>query len=61
MSENIIKRYQGKLGEVTITVYEDDQNNKEFRVAHSGIPEAGGWYKEKREAIVHAQFLAGKY
>lgn len=60
MFGEIIKVYQGKLGVVTIERYGGDGIQEEFRVAHSAIV-GPTWFDNKRDAIVHAQFLAGRY
>ena len=58
--EKVIKRYQGKLGIVTVTEY-NELGNTDYGVKHSNEQIGTYWCKDKREAIVHAQFLAGKY
>ena len=59
MSE-LIRKYEGKLGEVTVHRY-DEGGKTEYRVAHSHSSIAPSWFLEKRDAVIHAQFLAGKY
>ena len=57
--ESIIRTYQARTGIVTITYYGDV---REYLVSHSNKAlQAHHWYKDKTEAIRHAQFLAGKY
>lgn len=57
-----IRKYTGKLGEVTVTEY--TENGKvEYHVVHHGIPYGKEWFNrwQKANAIAYAQFLAGKY
>lgn len=56
----IIRQYEGKLGQVTVTRYEEG-GNTEYRVAHTLEAISPSWFLDKRDAVVHAQFLAGKY
>lgn len=55
-----IRRYIGTFGEVKVVEY-DETGKPEYYVVHGGIPGSATWYREKRDAIVHAQFLAAKY
>lgn len=58
-----IRKYIGKLGEVTVTEYTED-GKVEYHVVHHGLNGCGcGWFKDwqKADAIAYAQFLAGKY
>lgn len=56
----IIRQYEGKLGQVTVARYEES-GNTEYRVAHTLSSIAPSWFLDKRDAVIHAQFLAGKY
>lgn len=57
-----IRRYRGKLGEITVTEYSEG-GSTEYRVMHHGITECRQWFADwqKSEAIAYAQFLASKY
>ena len=55
----VIKMYTGKLGVVTVTRYVE-AGETWYRVKHDALVGAN-WTKDKREAIIEAQFLAGKY
>lgn len=59
---NIVKTYQGKLGTVTITKYEDGAEIN-YCVRHTHPAISASWYNAKQwtNAVLHAQFLAGKY
>lgn len=59
MKEIIWKR-MAKLGEVTITRYEEN-GILEYRVKLNHPSFSTTWFDSKRDAILYAQFLAGKY
>lgn len=57
----VIKKYNAKHGEVTITEYKVS-NHSEYHVKYSAYPHIfSAWFNSKRDAIVHAQFVAGNY
>lgn len=57
----VIRTYHGKLGVVTVTMYDEDGRTM-YHVEHSYKPLCShAWFIDRTEAIVHAQFLAGKY
>ena len=65
-TKTVIKRYRAESGgEVTITEYINEYalpNGKvEYCVEHSNKLISAAWFLDRYEAILHAQFLAGKY
>ena len=58
--EEIIKVYHARLGDVIIERYEEEGTEK-FHVIHTHQGISNSWHDYKRDAIVRAQFLAGKY
>lgn len=60
MKEKTIRTYNGKYG--TVTVSEVRENGHiEYHVTHTHPSISAYWSESKRDAILHAQFLAGKY
>lgn len=55
-----IKVYEGKLGTVKVIRY-TEEGKEEYQVTHSHEAISSSWHRSKRDAIVQAQFLAGKY
>lgn len=57
-----IRRYHGKMGEITVTMY-DEGEGIQYHVKHHGMNTANEWFCDwqKANAIAYAQFLAGKY
>lgn len=56
-----IRRYSGKMGDITVTFYDKEDGGEVYLVKHSGLPEGTSWHRDKSKAIAAAQFLAGKY
>lgn len=59
MKEIIWKRMT-KLGEVTITRYEEN-GEAQYKVKLDHPCFGASWYNNRRDAMAEAQFLAGKY
>ena len=57
----VIKSYSAKRGEVTVTEYIMG-THYEYHVKYSAYSHLfSAWFNNKKDAIVHAQFVAGKY
>lgn len=55
--KRIIKKYNGKTGDVIIAEYEEN-NTIEYCIEHLGQAFQAHWTKDKVEAIKRAQFLS---
>lgn len=55
-----IKDYEGKLGHIAIDKYTDG-GKVEYHVTHSNPNILNWWCKNKTDAMMHFQYLAGKY
>ena len=56
----VIVEYVGKLGMVTVTCYKENGETA-YHVEHSNEAIPNSWWAKLRDAILHAQFLAGRY
>lgn len=60
MKEKTIRTYEGKYGIVTVSEVKENEHI-EYHVTHTHPSISAYWSVSKRDAILYAQFLAGKY
>lgn len=59
--KEVIREYTTAQGnKVTVTRYIEN-GNEDWQVQHSNKEISAYWCKDRRDAIMHAQFLAGRY
>lgn len=61
MREHLLKKFQGKYGEINLYEYIEENGKTEYRVTHSSQLIGNCWFVNKLDAILHYQFLCYKY